>query len=77
MKLVRAQLEGVLRGYGLERFDAPGARFDPREHEAMDVAAVDDPELDGTVVAQWEAGYRFGDRVLRPARVTVAKLRGV
>ena len=75
LQLVRAQLEGVLRGYGLERFDAVGQRFDPRVHEAMDVALVDQPEMDGVVVAQWQPGYRIADRVLRPARVQVGKHR--
>src|SRR5262245_33697251 len=56
MRLVRAQLEGVLRGYGLERFDAVGARFDPRIHEAMDLAPVANPMLDNTVTAQWQSG---------------------
>lgn len=76
LTLVRAQLEGVLRGYGLERYDAVGERFDPRWHEAMDVAAVSDPARDGVVVAQWEAGYRVGERVLRAARVQVGRLTG-
>ena len=73
MGLVRAQLESVMRGYGLVRFDAIGEPFDPRLHEALDVAAVDDPARRGRVVAQWTAGYRIDDRVLRPARVTVGR----
>jgi len=77
MSLVRAQLEGVLRGYGLERFDAAGERFDPRLHEAMDVAEVAEPERDGTVVRQWQPGYRIGGRVLRAARVQVGRHRRV
>lgn len=76
MELVRAQLEGVLAGYGLERFDAVGERFDPRWHEAMDVAPVGEPSRDGVVVAQWEAGYRIGERVLRAARVQVGRFTG-
>jgi molecular chaperone GrpE (heat shock protein) len=74
-ELVRAQLEGVLRGYGLERFDSVGERFDPRLHEAMDVALVEDPAHDGRVIAQWQAGYRIGDRVVRPARAQVGRYR--
>ncbi|MCB9562299.1 MAG: nucleotide exchange factor GrpE [Kofleriaceae bacterium] len=71
---IRAQLEGVLRGYGLERFDAVGAAFDPRDHEAVALCDVVDPARDGTVVAQWEPGYRMGGRLLRPARVQVGRL---
>lgn len=75
VRLVRAQLEGVLRGYGLERFDAVGERFDPRRHEAVAVVELAQPELDGTVVAQWQPGYRIGDRLMRPAKVQVGRWR--
>lgn len=75
LRLVRAQLERVLAGYGMERFDAVGEPFDPRRHEAMDVVPVGDPALDGVVVEQWDAGYTVGDRLLRAARVQVARFR--
>ena len=75
VELVRGQLEGVLRGYGLERFETAGARFDPQDQEAMAVVDVDDPDLDGTVVEQWQPGYRIGGHLLRPARVTVGRYR--
>ena len=73
VRLVRAQLEGVLRGYGVERIEAAGARFDPRIHEAIQVAPVGDPRRDGAVIEQVEPGYRFGDRLLRPAKVVVGR----
>ncbi len=72
---IRAQLEGVLRGFGLERVDAEvGAAFDPREHEAVAVAEVDDDRA-GRVIAQWQAGFRHAGRLLRPARVQVGRRR--
>ncbi len=74
--LVRAQLSSVLRGYGLERFDATDELFDPRLHEAISVMAVDDPVYDGVVVKQWEAGYQIGARLLRPAKVIVGRFAG-
>jgi molecular chaperone GrpE len=72
---VRDQMAGVLHGYGLERFDATGERFDPEQHEAMAVVDVDEPDLDGSVVEQWQAGYRIANHLLRPARVTVGRYR--
>lgn len=75
VELVRSQLAGVLSGYGLERFDTVGAPFDPQDHEAMAVVDVDDPDLDGTVVEQWQPGYRIARHLLRPARVTVGRYR--
>ena len=74
VRLVRQQLEGVLRGYGVERIEALDQRFDPSVHEAIGVAAVNDPRRHGVVVQQAEPGYRFGDRLLRPAKVSVGKL---
>ena len=73
VRLVRAQLEKVLRGYGIERIDAVGARFDPSVHDAIHVAHVQDPAHHAIVLDQAEAGYRFGDRLLRPARVVVGR----
>ena len=73
VRLVRSQLEGVLRGYGVERIDATGQRFDPKLHEAISVAPVYEPAHHGLVLEQVEPGYRFGDRLLRPAKVVVGR----
>ena len=72
--LVRSQLEGVLRGYGVERIEAVNMRFDPKLHEAISTLPVVDPAVNGLVLDQLEPGYRFGEALLRPARVVVAKL---
>jgi molecular chaperone GrpE (heat shock protein) len=74
VRLVRQQLEGVLRGYGVERIEAVGQRFDPSVHEAIGMLAVHDPQRHGVVVQQAEPGYRLGARLLRPAKVSVGKL---
>jgi molecular chaperone GrpE len=74
VRMVRQQLEGVLRGYGVERVEATGQRFDPGLHEAIGVTQVSDPQHHGLVLHQLEPGYRFGERLLRPARVNVGKL---
>jgi molecular chaperone GrpE len=75
VRLVRAQLMGVLHKYGLERFDVLGEPFDPRAHDAMSVVDTASPGLDGVVIDQWEPGYRIGDKLLRPARVVVGRHR--
>ena len=69
------RLQAVLADLGAVRIDSRGQRFDPAFHEAIATAEVEDPRLDGMVIDEWEAGYRLGDRVLRPARVRVGKLR--
>ncbi|MEO8704210.1 MAG: nucleotide exchange factor GrpE [Kofleriaceae bacterium] len=73
VRLVRAQLESVLRGYGVTRIDASTA-FDPSVHEAVSVAPVSDSAQNGMVLEELEPGYRFGDRLLRPAKVVVGRL---
>ena len=73
VRLVRHQLEAVLRGYGVERIDALDQRFDPGLHEAIGVTVVSDPRRHGVVVQQAEPGYRFAGKLLRPAKVNVGK----
>ena len=74
VRMVRHQLEGVLRGYGVERIEALDQRFDPTLHEAIGIASVSDPRRHGVVIQQAEPGYRFEGRLLRPAKVSVGKL---
>lgn len=74
VRMVRQQLENVLRGYGVERVEALGQRFDPTVHDAVSMVGVSDPERHGAVVHQIEPGYRFGARLLRPAKVSVGRL---
>src|ERR1700730_2417370 len=65
-------LQHTLQRFGIRKIDALGKRFDPTLHEA--VAEVDDPRSPaGTVVRVAEEGYTIKDRLLRPARVFVAK----
>ena len=73
------KLESSLAKFGLERFGAVGEVFDPMHHEALMHSAWDasNPELPTdatttTVVQVLQPGYRTGDQVLRPARVSVA-----
>jgi molecular chaperone GrpE len=71
--LVHKQLVGVLKGFGVDRIDASNARFDPKLHEALSTVPVIDPLANGLVLDQIEPGYRFGEQLLRPAKVIVAK----
>ena len=64
--------EQALMSVGVEAVSAVGAKFDPEQHEAVDMKLVE-AEDDGNVTAEYSRGYRFGDRLLRPARVQVGK----
>ena len=71
LRMVSAELGGVLVRYGVERVDATGQRFDPAIHEAVALVPVLDPKLVGAVVRQDAPGYRFAGKVLRAAKVSV------
>jgi molecular chaperone GrpE (heat shock protein) len=71
---VRSQFAGVLAKLGIERIDASYHRFDPHVHEAVTIVPVRDPSDHDVVVEQLEPGYRFADKLLRPAKVVVGKL---
>ncbi len=74
VKGVVRSFEQALTSVGVEVVPAIGAEFDPEMHEAIDMAEVDG-ELDGKITAEYSRGYRFGDKLLRPARVQVGKGR--
>ena len=72
MDLIRRQLHDVLSRLGLSPVTAAGEPFDPRLHEALDTVDTDEVE-DNRVVRELQRGYRVRDRLLRPARVQVAR----
>ncbi len=69
-KAVAEALERVVTAQGLEKFGAPGDEFDPRVHEALMHGLSADVETT-TCDKVVQAGYRIGERVVRPAMVTV------
>jgi molecular chaperone GrpE len=66
--------EQALMSVGVEPVVSIGAEFNPESHEAVDMVETD-PENDGRITAEYSRGYKFGDRLLRPARVQVGKGR--
>jgi molecular chaperone GrpE len=70
MMLVMKQLNDLLTDNGLYPIEAEGKKFDPNLHEAIAHEASEFPEE--TVIRQTRRGYRFKDRLLRPARVVVS-----
>jgi molecular chaperone GrpE len=72
VRLTFQKLEEVLRSVGVERIEALGAPFDPKQHEAV-ASEETSKHPEDTVVAELRAGYRMHDRVLRPALVKVAR----
>ena len=72
LRMVRWQLDELLKGEGLTTVPTVGQPFDPHVHEAIEqVESAEHP--DGVVVEEVRKGYMLGDEMLRPARVKVAK----
>ena len=69
--LIYKQLNGVLEALGVKPIAAVGEQFNPHIHEAVVTEATDDYEPD-TVMQEIVAGYRIGDKLIRPALVKVA-----
>jgi molecular chaperone GrpE len=72
LRAVLHQMEAILARQGVERMGAAGEQFDPALHEAVGVRDVESVP-DRTIVEVVRAGYRLGDRVLRPAQVIVSR----
>lgn len=69
---VMRKMNHILEGINAERIPSVGEAFDPNVHEALSMEASDEYES-GVVVKELQAGYRIGDRVIRPALVFVAE----
>ncbi len=72
LKMVLRQFEDALATVGIQRIASLGKPFDPSEHEAVQHIQTDDVPP-GAVAQELRAGYRWQDRLIRPALVVVAK----
>lgn len=72
VEITERELLKILSKHGVAVVEPAGQRFDPNLHQAMfEVADASVPA--GTIVNVIQPGYTIGDRVLRPAMVSVAK----
>jgi len=73
-RLIRIQLDDLLKKSGLERIiTKPGQSFDPAFHES--VGEIESGEQPGSIAHEIESGYTLNGRVVRPARVKLAKVK--
>lgn len=70
--LVYRKFMDEMKRLGVEPIEAEGQPFNEHEHEAMLQQPAPDGTEPGTVLQEFQRGYRMGDRVLRHARVIVA-----
>lgn len=72
VELIYKQLQDALAKLGVRPVAAKGEQFDPHVHEAIEMVETPDA-ADHEVLEEWQRGYKFKDRLLRPAMVKVAK----
>lgn len=72
LKMVLKLFEDHVQRVGVTRIVAVGQRFDPAVHDAIQQTETDE-HPPGTVIAEVVAGYKLGDRLVRPAMVVVAR----
>jgi molecular chaperone GrpE len=71
IQMVRDEFGNALRKHGIEAVPTVGAAFDPAIHDALQ--QLDSPDhAPGSVIREFERGYRLGNRLIRPARVVIA-----
>jgi len=72
VELIYKQLQDALAKIGVRAIPAKGEPFDPHVHEAIEMVETSDA-ADHEVLEELQRGYKFKDRLLRPAMVKVAK----
>jgi molecular chaperone GrpE len=71
MELIYQRLADSLKKLGLESITTKGQKFDPHVHHAVDMVETADVE-EQTILDEYQPGYNFRGRLLRPAMVKVA-----
>lgn len=71
LELIHREFDKLMGQMEVQEVEAVGKTFDPELHEALAEEESDQPS--GTVLSEYQKGYVFHGRLLRPARVVVAK----
>jgi molecular chaperone GrpE len=71
VELIYQRLLEALKKIGLEPIDTTGQRFDPNLHQAVDRVETEEAE-DMSILGEYQRGYNFKGKLLRPAMVKVA-----
>jgi molecular chaperone GrpE len=71
VELIHQRFFEALKKLGLEPLEATGKRFDPNLHQAVERVETDEAQ-DHTVLGEFQKGYNFKGKLLRPAMVRVA-----
>lgn len=71
IEMVLAHTYDLLRKNGISAIEAKGKLFDPNAHEVL--MQEESKEKENTVLEEFQKGYRFHDKVIRTAKVKLAK----
>lgn len=71
-EMLLTQFKDILSSHKVTSYTSKGLKFDPHLHEVLELEETEKHE-DGTIIQEFVKGYKCGDRILRPARVKVAK----
>lgn len=72
IEMIHKDFKEFLKQKGIKEINASGKRFNPNEHEAMMLEETDKHPEDH-IIEEFQKGYTFNGRVIRPAKVKVAK----
>lgn len=71
MEMILVEFRRAFESLGVEELSPVGQPFDPNLHEAIAQESSDEV-AEGHVLRQWKAGFRMGERLIRPAAVVVS-----
>ncbi len=71
VEYIYQQIISGLSDVGVEIIDKTGIPFDPNLHQSIESIVTDDQSKDHTIEKVIQAGYKIGERVIRPARVNI------
>lgn len=75
INLVINQFVRELKNNEVEMIETVGKKFDPKIHEAFLITDTEDPEQDNMILQELEQGYMFKEKLIKAAKVKVAKLK--
>ena len=71
VELIYQRMADTLKKVGLEPIETAGQKFDPNLHQAVERVQTEDAE-DQAILGEFQRGYNFKGKLLRPAMVRVA-----
>ncbi len=71
-QMILSQLRDIVYSHGIVSFHSKGNMFDPYLHEAMEIVETNE-HPDGTILEEFAKGYKGKERIIRPARVKIAR----